>query len=179
MLTVMDADAARRAFETRVLTPAKARALEEHIESQLANPSMGFDVDVLLLLHQKVTGFEADCDDALELREMIQRAVRKKTEEAYAYAVSTGKKKPSRRASNGGGGARMVSPTTAADGDDTDLDGNDDDGVSLGGPLIQGQTTSVTIDASADGFIDAWIDLNGDGLIQKNEMRRPARELEW
>jgi hypothetical protein len=57
---------------------------------------MGFDVDVLLLLHQKVTGFEADCDDALELREMIQRAVRKKTEEAYAYAVSTGKKKQSR-----------------------------------------------------------------------------------
>ena len=102
--------------ENKPLTPAKASELAEEVENCIEDPEMGFDVDVLLLLHQKVTGFEADCDDALELREMIQRAVRKKTEEAYAYAVSTGKKKPSRRASNGGGGARMVSPTTAADG---------------------------------------------------------------
>ena len=102
--------------ENKPLTPAKASELAEEVENCIEDPEMGFDVDVLLLLHQKVTGFEADCDDALELREMIQRAVRKKTEEAYAYAVSTGKKKPSRRASNGGGGARMVSPTTTADG---------------------------------------------------------------
>ena len=101
--------------ENKPLTPAKASELAEEVENCIEDPEMGFDVDVLLLLHQKVTGFEADCDDALELREMIQRAVRKKTEEAYAYAVSTGKKKPSRRAS-AGGGARMVSPTTAADG---------------------------------------------------------------
>ena len=101
--------------ENKPLTPAKASELAEEVENCIEDPEMGFDVDVLLLLHQKVTGFEADCDDVLELREMIQRAVRKKTEEAYAYAVSTGKKKPSRRAS-AGGGARMVSPTTAADG---------------------------------------------------------------
>jgi len=46
-------------------------------------------------------------------------------------------------------------PTTAADGDDTDTGGNDDDGVTLAGLLVQGQTTTVTITASAAGLVDA------------------------
>ena len=86
MLTVMDADKARRAFEKRVLTPAKARELEEHIESQLANPSMGFDVDVLQLEYQRVTGFEALTDDPMELREMLQKVVQREKEKASAAA---------------------------------------------------------------------------------------------
>ena len=116
MVTVEErqAGALGREPENKPLTPAKASELAEEVENCIEDPEMGFDVDVLLLLHQKVTGFEADCDDALELREMIQRAVRKKTEEAYAYAVSTGKKKQSRRASHGG--HRAISPATAADG---------------------------------------------------------------
>ena len=100
MLTVMDADAARRAFEKRVLTPAKARELEEHIESQLANPSMGFDVDVLQLEYQRVTGFEALTDDPMELREMLQNVVQREKEKASAAA--------------GGDAAGMFSPETNA-----------------------------------------------------------------
>ena len=100
MLTVMDADAARRAFEKRVLTPAKARELEEHIESQLANPSMGFDVDVLQLEYQRVTGFEALTDDPMELREMLQNVVQREKEKALAAA--------------GGDAAGMFSPETRA-----------------------------------------------------------------
>ncbi|MFP6613072.1 MAG: NosD domain-containing protein [Pirellulales bacterium] len=53
-------------------------------------------------------------------------------------------------------------PDGTATGDD--LDGNnDDDGVTLNGTLLAGGTASFTISASAAGFIDAWIDFDGDG----------------
>ena len=88
VMTVRDADAeARRAaFEARVLTPAKARELERHIDAQLAHPAMGFDVDVLQLEYQRVTGFEAVSDDAVQLREMLQDVVAKEKEKALAAA---------------------------------------------------------------------------------------------
>jgi hypothetical protein len=86
MMTVMDADARRAAFEARVLTPAKVRELERHIDAQLAHPAMGFDVDVLQLEYQRVTGFEAVSDDAVQLREMLQDVVAKEKEKALAAA---------------------------------------------------------------------------------------------
>ncbi len=53
-----------------------------------------------------------------------------------------------------------------ADGDDLDIDGNDDDGVTFP-PLTQGQATTISVDvtqASAnDGYLQGWIDWNGDG----------------
>jgi len=62
-------------------------------------------------------------------------------------------------------------------GDDNDADndlGNDDDGVTVGGTGLQGHVfaigDSVTIDvmpgsdvAGSNGFLNAWIDFNGDG----------------
>lgn len=53
-------------------------------------------------------------------------------------------------------------PTPDADGDD--LGGADDeDGVFLPKFLVPGTTAQVTILASTKGFVDAWIDFNGDG----------------
>ena len=44
-----------------------------------------------------------------------------------------------------------------------DNDGNDDeDGVSLA-ILVQGQSSNATIIASVDGYLNAWIDFNGNG----------------
>ncbi|HAY78952.1 MAG TPA: hypothetical protein DCY79_04025, partial [Planctomycetaceae bacterium] len=49
-------------------------------------------------------------------------------------------------------------PSANADGD-----GSDEDGV-IFGRLLTGQTTSLEVTVSgADGFLDAWIDWNGDG----------------
>ena len=131
MLTVMDADKARRAFEKRVLTPAKARELEEHIESQLANPSMGFGVDVLQLEYQRVTGFEALTDDPMELREMLQKVVQREKEKASAAA--------------GGDAAGMFSPETNAAVAATT--GNDDgDGGREGGRPRRGEASKRAAD---------------------------------
>jgi len=48
-------------------------------------------------------------------------------------------------------------PTTGADGDN-------DDGVVFNGPLVRGGGTPLTITASAPGFLNAWIDFNGNGV---------------
>jgi hypothetical protein len=48
-------------------------------------------------------------------------------------------------------------PTPAADGDDLD------DGITFETPLLPGATSSLTVTASTDGLLDAWIDFNGDG----------------
>ena len=45
-------------------------------------------------------------------------------------------------------------PTANADGD------TGDDGVTFNGPLMPGTTTSITVKASGDGWLDAWIDLD-------------------
>ena len=54
-------------------------------------------------------------------------------------------------------------PTVPADGDDNDADGDDEDGVTFY-PIISGQWSAMDVNVSADGFIDAWIDQNADGL---------------
>ncbi len=53
-------------------------------------------------------------------------------------------------------------PSALADGDDTDLDGDDEDGVIfVTNPVLAGQVN--TLDVTGSGLVDAWIDFNGDG----------------
>lgn len=56
-------------------------------------------------------------------------------------------------------------PSTLADGDDTTPAGvpDDEDGVNFKTALIAGQTAQVEVLPSAQGFIDAWVDFNGNG----------------
>jgi len=54
-------------------------------------------------------------------------------------------------------------PTAAADGDDTDPDGDDEDGVVFDTwPLIPGRPAKITVTASVPGFLFAWVDFNAD-----------------
>lgn len=53
-------------------------------------------------------------------------------------------------------------PTLNANGDDaSSLD--DEDGVAFVAPLLVGQVARVNVTASTNGFLDAWIDFNGNG----------------
>jgi len=54
-------------------------------------------------------------------------------------------------------------PTLLADGDDGDFQGDDEDGVTQLTPLVQGAYATLEITASGDGYLNAWIDFNGDG----------------
>ncbi|MEQ8787044.1 MAG: GEVED domain-containing protein [Pirellulaceae bacterium] len=54
-------------------------------------------------------------------------------------------------------------PNADATGDDADMQGNDDDGVSLSGGLYAGMSAELTVIASDAGVLNAWIDLNRDG----------------
>ncbi len=64
-------------------------------------------------------------------------------------------------------------PTTGANGDD--LNGatpDDEDGVQFSGPLVPGETVIITVTASAagaDGYLNAWLDLNSDGVLDAGE----------
>jgi hypothetical protein len=53
-------------------------------------------------------------------------------------------------------------PTVAADGDDLNPIGsnNDEDGVIFTGALIPGQTVTIQVTASTQGILNAWIDFN-------------------
>ncbi|MEO1567804.1 MAG: GEVED domain-containing protein [Pseudomonadota bacterium] len=54
-------------------------------------------------------------------------------------------------------------PTASADGDDNDAGGDDEDGVSFP-TLSQGDVATVNVNATgAGGFLQAWIDFDGDG----------------
>lgn len=53
-------------------------------------------------------------------------------------------------------------PSAMADGDDIGTGGDDEDGVTFP-TLTQGATSSLTLVASAPGYLNAWIDWNGDG----------------
>ncbi|OPZ26578.1 MAG: Cna protein B-type domain protein [Lentisphaerae bacterium ADurb.BinA184] len=56
-------------------------------------------------------------------------------------------------------------PTAGADGDDTDADGNDEDGVTFDGPLQAGSwaQADVVLSNATDALLAAWIDFNRDG----------------
>ncbi|MGB6043758.1 MAG: GEVED domain-containing protein, partial [Pirellulales bacterium] len=53
-------------------------------------------------------------------------------------------------------------PSAGAVGDDTDTDGDDEGGVTIP-HLRQGHDATVTVDATAAGFVDGFIDYNADG----------------
>ena len=54
-------------------------------------------------------------------------------------------------------------------GDDSDWDGDDEDGVVLAQELVGGLSASATVTASADGLLDAWIDFDGSGVFDAVE----------
>ncbi len=54
-------------------------------------------------------------------------------------------------------------PTGTANGDDTDAEGDDDDGITLPAAFITGTTANVTVNASGAGRLNAWVDFNNDG----------------
>ncbi len=54
-------------------------------------------------------------------------------------------------------------PTAAADGDDLDAGGDDEDGVTFTTALEQGKAASVDVSSSGAGLLNAWIDFNQDG----------------
>ncbi len=52
-------------------------------------------------------------------------------------------------------------PDATATGDD--LNGDDEDGITFTSPLTVGEMATVDVVASVNGFLDAWIDFNGNG----------------
>ena len=54
-------------------------------------------------------------------------------------------------------------PTAASDGDDANLS-DDEDGVKFLTPLVPGQIAQVEVVASIDGWLNAWADLNQNGV---------------
>jgi hypothetical protein len=63
-------------------------------------------------------------------------------------------------------------PSGIADGDDTDAEGDDDDGVTLPGVLVLNTTANITVNASAAGLINAWVDFNLNGAWES-----PAEQI--
>jgi len=64
-------------------------------------------------------------------------------------------------------------PSLNAVGDDTNPAGmpDDEDGVQFSGPLVPGETVVITVTAapSASGYLNAWIDFNGDGVLDTGD----------
>ncbi|RLC82016.1 MAG: hypothetical protein DRJ03_19580, partial [Chloroflexi bacterium] len=56
-------------------------------------------------------------------------------------------------------------PSVNADGDDGDLDGDDEDGVTFITPLMQGQPAQIRVEAGSNGYLNGWIDFDGDGAL--------------
>ncbi|MCP3973367.1 MAG: hypothetical protein GY720_02605, partial [bacterium] len=56
-------------------------------------------------------------------------------------------------------------PSVSADGDDTGDASDDEDGVVFVTPLMRARAAQIQITAGSDGYLNAWIDLNGDGVL--------------
>ncbi len=56
-------------------------------------------------------------------------------------------------------------PSVGADGDDLALSPDDEDGVAFLSPVIPGLILEMEITASDDGFLNAWFDWNGNGVL--------------
>lgn len=54
-------------------------------------------------------------------------------------------------------------PGVLANGDDTDAEGDDDDGVTLPSALVLNTTANISIEASIAGFVNGWVDFNLNG----------------
>lgn len=60
-------------------------------------------------------------------------------------------------------------PSLAADGDDSEAAPSDEDGVTFDTPIMPEQPYQITVNASVPGFLNGWIDFNGDGTFDANE----------
>ena len=60
-------------------------------------------------------------------------------------------------------------PTVGADGDDNNpAQGPDDeDGITFLEPFQPGQTSDIEVVAGSDGYLNAWIDFDGDGVLEQ------------
>ncbi|MDA1052575.1 MAG: Rib/alpha-like domain-containing protein [Planctomycetota bacterium] len=56
-------------------------------------------------------------------------------------------------------------PNASATDDDTDNDGDDEDGLVDLSSFVLGEPANLVIDASAAGKVDAWMDMNGNGMF--------------
>lgn len=56
-------------------------------------------------------------------------------------------------------------PSSGANGDDSDVSGDDEDGVTFDAPLTPGTAVDITVNASADGYLNAWFDWNNNGSL--------------
>jgi uncharacterized repeat protein (TIGR01451 family) len=62
-----------------------------------------------------------------------------------------------------------------ATGDDLS-ESDDEDGVAL--PLLtQGTIVTITVDVAGDGYLQAWVDFNGNGLFENDALERLATNL--
>ena len=59
-------------------------------------------------------------------------------------------------------------PGSAADGDDTNGD-DDEDGITFTTSFVAGEQASVDVTVSSFGYLNAWVDFNGDGSFGNDE----------
>jgi len=63
-------------------------------------------------------------------------------------------------------------PSNSADGDDA-ISGNDvaddEDGVTFLTPIMAGEMFTIEVEASADGYLNTWIDFDGNGIFDPSE----------
>ncbi len=60
-------------------------------------------------------------------------------------------------------------PNADASGDDIIDQSDDEDGVTMASALYPGQSATIKVEASSQGFLNAWIDFDQDGSFQKPE----------
>jgi hypothetical protein len=59
------------------------------------------------------------------------------------------------------------SPTADATGDDSNAATDDEDGVLFLNPMMPGTSADIQVTASVDGFLNAWIDFDSDGVLDE------------
>ncbi|MGV8984778.1 MAG: DUF11 domain-containing protein [Cypionkella sp.] len=69
----------------------------------------------------------------------------------------------------------FAQPNLTATGDD--LNGTDDEDGVLLPVLTQGLMVTVTVGVSGDGYLQAWMDFNGNGAFEENAVERLATDL--
>ena len=57
-------------------------------------------------------------------------------------------------------------PSTAADGDDNDASTDDEDGITFLTTFVPGGTADIQVVVGEDGFLSAFIDFDGDGVLE-------------
>lgn len=67
-------------------------------------------------------------------------------------------------------------PSIAANGDDNDSN-DDEDGVTFVTPLQPGKNARIEVDANVAGYLNAWIDFNGNGAFSADEKIADDRAL--